>query len=271
MKDDRSTPTPVTGFAEEAVRSLGSVRARPSFKAALRADFAAGELKPPLRVVRREPAAGAWRGAILLFAGAAAAAFVVLRLNAGPDWQVRHVQGAGSVLIAGRKFEADKPAAYAALLRPGSRVQLTGGTSLQVAAADNLIVEIAPGSDFTLPRAPGRWWDRQALASIRGGEVRITTGRGFRGAALMVLSPDTHVMVTGTTLAVICDDGGTCVCVCEGEVKVGRVLESMVSVPGGHLRYTPRDGSEPHSADMRPSEKVALSELRDKARTAIGH
>ncbi len=271
MTDDRDSLTPETASAEEAVRSLRPVSARPEFKGRLRAEFAEGRLQPRLALVKREPAGGAWKGAFLIFASAAVAAYIVLQLNAGPDWQVRKVQGSGQIRVDGHRYSAGKPADYAALLRPGSRIQLTGAASLQVAAADNLIMEIAPGSDISLPRAPGRWWDRQGLANIRAGELRITTGRAFPGAGLLVVSPDTHVMVTGTTLAVICDNGGTCVCVCEGQVKVGRELDSMVVVPQGHLRYTPRDGSAAHAADIRPTERVALSDLRDKARRVIGH
>ena len=50
-------------------------------------------------------------------------------------------------------------------------------------------------------------------------------------------APEVRVEVTGTTLAVIREPQGTCVCVLEGAVRMGGPREPMATVPHGHLRY----------------------------------
>jgi len=54
------------------------------------------------------------------------------------------------------------------------------------------------------------------------GEIRVTTGPSFPGAHLDVSTPVAAIEVSGTTFAVILEPHGTCVCVLEGTVKVGR-------------------------------------------------
>src|SRR4029077_6921354 len=96
------------------------------------------------------------------------------------------------------------------------------------------------------------------------GEIRITTGPRFAGARLAVSSPRAGAEVKGTTLAVIREPGGTCVCVYDGVVRVGEKRGPMVEVGHGHRRYVFNDGRDPEIAEIREAEVSKLGEFRDQ-------
>jgi hypothetical protein len=80
------------------------------------------------------------------------------------------------------------------------------------------------------------------------------------------------VKVNGTTLAVIMEPTGTCVCVLEGEVMVGARGDAagpegggggaMMPISAGHRGYIFRDGRTPERADIRPEELTSLARFR---------
>jgi len=94
----------------------------------------------------------------------------------------------------------------------------------------------------------------------------------LREAARALERADAMILVKGTTLAVIMEPTGTCVCVLEGEVMVGARGESagpegsggdaMMPVTSGQRGYVFRDGRTPERADIRPTELVALAKFR---------
>jgi ferric-dicitrate binding protein FerR (iron transport regulator) len=88
--------------------------------------------------------------------------------------------------------------------------------------------------------------------------MRVTTGASFKGARLSLVTPEAAIEVTGTTLAVICEPTGTCVCVHEGVVRVGPRGGDMLAVPAGRRRYIFNDGRAPELAEIRPVEHVEL-------------
>jgi len=101
--------------------------------------------------------------------------------------------------------------------------------------------------------------------------VRAVTGPAFHGARLAVETPEARVEVTGTTLAIICEPTGTCVCVLDGRVRVGtRGGAGMADVSAGRRRYVFSDGRPDESAAMRPNEHVALGEFRARAMPMMG-
>jgi hypothetical protein len=137
------------------------------------------------------------------------------------------------------------------------------GSEVELRAGDVMLAQIAPGSDVTVPSLPGRWFARGAIGEVRSGEMRLTTGAGFQGATLALQTPDAHVRVTGTTLAVICESAGTCVCVLEGVVRVGPSPQSMEAVAGGTRGYVFADGRPMMHEAMRADEVPRLTALRD--------
>jgi len=79
------------------------------------------------------------------------------------------------------------------------------------------------------------------------------------------------VWMTGTTIAVICDVEGTCVCVLEGVTEVGpRDGTRMTMVAGGQHLFVFNDEREPAGGDMRPDEVAPLTRLREQGAQMMG-
>jgi ferric-dicitrate binding protein FerR (iron transport regulator) len=259
--------------AQRALRGLSRPAADPEFQARLRRSFADGAIQPALlggsesvgssraRVLR-----GPWfadrRAQVSLAIAAAVVVVTILVLNRPARWVVTETRGEGIAMVDGQAILLNHRDQLSAALRPGARVRVPIGTQIEIASG-GLLIQLNADTDATLPRAPGRWFGRKVLAAIRGGELRITTGRQFRGAQLAIESPEARIEVTGTTLAVIREPAGTCVCVLEGRVRVGPAGGDMAEVESGQLRFVFSDGRDPKNDDMRPVEREALSALKD--------
>jgi hypothetical protein len=210
----------------------------------------------------------AWIGAAL----ATAAALVVIfgSLNRGPTWWVTAARGDGSLRVDGQTVALDDRDAMRRLLVPGAEIELTGNAEMDICSDGVLAVQLAPGTRMTLPPPPGRWLGRRTELYARSGELRVTTGKKFPGAQLAVMSPTAAVEVKGTTLAVIIEDTGTCVCVYEGTAMVGRLRggewSDMHAVPGGMRRYVYKDERASDLHDMRDEERVKLASFRESQR-----
>jgi len=269
MSPDRpESLTPEEARAREAVRSLGVPAADPAFRARLQRDFVAGRIGE--RRVLTLPVPWYRRPALRLalvpatFAALAALAVAVLSVtDRGPGWTLMMARGDGSVTVDGAPVSLASRADLTRALHPGARVSVPANAELELMSAAGLVVQVTEGTELTLPATPGRWMNRHVTGRIHHGEIRVTTGSAFAGAHLQVRTPEATVEVTGTTLAVICEPTGTCVCVQSGVVKVGARGGRMEAVPEGRRRYVFNDGRPPESAEIRPTEGVALGEFRD--------
>jgi hypothetical protein len=177
--------------------------------------------------------------------------------------------GAGIAVIDDQPVPMNHIEELRARLKPGARVRIPSGSALEIANAGNLAIHLDPGTDAILPRAPGRWLWRAASAEVRAGELRITTGPNFRGGRLTVWTPAARVKVTGTTLAVICDPEGTCVCVFDGVVRVGRRSGPLLAVEHGRRGFVYNDRREPVAAPIRETELVELGTFRARSREVL--
>ena len=255
--------------AAELVRELPRPAPDPAYRARLKRTFMAAEMAPA-RVVGHigpaEPEEHRSSWATLLVPAAAGVLVVAgLLLNRGPGWQVLGVTGGGTAEVNGHAVALSNASALARAVENGAHVRLPDGASMTVAAPGRLAVEITPGSDAELTAPPSRWLGRIASARLMSGELRITTGERFHGARLAVRTPEAMVEVTGTTLAVIREPTGTCVCVMDGTVRVGAMRGgAMVPVPAGARRYVFVDGRPPEQAAMRPIERVKLGEMMER-------
>jgi len=255
--------------AARLVRGLETPEADPVFRTRLREGFVSGRIAEETAARPRPVRAAStpwWRLPVVGWAAAAAAVAVVLTsvvvLNRAPAWRLVGVEGTGIVVVDGRQVPIDRADALAASLRPGARVRVPDGATISIASAGLMAVDFTSGSDLVVPHLPGRWYGRDAHAEIQRGSMRITTGHDFQGARLRIDTPEAGVEVTGTTLAVICEPAGTCVCVLEGGVKVGPRDGPMEVVTAGRRRFLFVDGSE-EADEMRPAERMKLSMLRD--------
>jgi len=259
--------TPEAARARDALRALATPRADPAFRERLKRDFVTGRigerraLALPVRWHRRL----AWR---LALAPAALALLAVAAWMAdrGPGWSVMAVQGEGTAMVDGAPVPLASREELGRRLRPGARLTVPAGAEVELASLSGVVVQVTAGTEFTLPDTPGRWLRGRVTGAVRHGEVRVTTGPAFAGALLRLDTPEAVVEVTGTTLAVICEPAGTCVCVYDGVVKVGARGTGMDDVPNGRRRFVFNDGRPPESAEIRPAENVKLAMFRDGRR-----
>lgn len=280
--------------ARAALRGAPPVRADTAFRERLKQEFVSGAIEVTGSRIRRLRANGeaagarpavkiasfpkrprgvptlAWIGASL----AAAAALVVVfgAVNRGPTWWVTAARGDGTVRVDGQTVALDDRDAMRRLLVPGAEIEVTGNAELDLCSNGVLAMQLSPGTRMTLPPPPGRWLGRRTELYARSGELRVTTGRRFPGAQLAVMSPTAAIEVRGTTLAVIIEDTGTCVCVYEGTAMVGRLrggeFADMHAVPGGMRRYVYKDErtADADLHDMRDEERVKLASFRQSQR-----
>lgn len=264
--------TPEACRARDAVRALSAPRPEPGYRARMKRGFVEGAFAEPaaprpVALPGREPSA--WGGMLLPMA-AALLVVSALSLSRGPSWEVVRATGSGAAVVDGRAIPLARSEDLGRAIRHGARVVLPPGVSLVVAAAGQMAVEITAETEARLSAPPGRWVGRIARAEVETGEIRVTTGRDFHGARLRVRTPEARVDVTGTTLAVIREPHGTCVCVMYGVVRVGAKRGSMVPVEAGRRRFVFNDGRAPEQDTMRPIEHVKLAEMRDEYRERLG-
>lgn len=214
----------------------------------------------PIPIPRRRQSA--------LWTGLAAAAAILIAVlagvfNRGPEWTLTAVRGEGEVRLDGVAVAASDLEGMARSIRPGVQIEVPPGVEVDLMADRVIAMSLTGGTDLTVPPTPPRWFARRAELHVRSGQIRVTTGPSFPGAHLDVSTPVAAIEVTGTTFAVILEPHGTCVCVLEGTVKVGRRdTHKMGDVPAGRLRFVFRDSREPVYEEMRPLERTKLAEFR---------
>ena len=253
--------------ASQALRELRDPAADAGFRARLKRDFMSG-------APARQPVAPRFPGLrrpgffwVAVPAAAAAVLIGLVMLNPGPQWEVLSARGEGAVVIDGVPVAIHYAADLERRLKPGARLVTPPEGVLEIMLPGLVAMQIAPGTDVVLPAAPGLWFAREANARLRVGEVRVTTGASFPGARLAVETPDAMVEVRGTTLAVICEPTGTCVCVLEGSVTVASKREGAgVPVTAGRRRYVWNDDRAPEVADIRGNEIGELREFMEQRR-----
>jgi ferric-dicitrate binding protein FerR (iron transport regulator) len=196
-----------------------------------------------------------------LLAAAAAAVIAVVWFGRAPDWQVVGATPGGQLTLGSQRIALTDTKRLRARIARGGALRLEGGR-LWLRAPGAIAIEVTPGTVATLPSPPSWLFGRSMTARVGSGELRITTGPRFHGARLEVMTPEARVEVTGTTLAVIREPAGTCVCVYEGRVMVGPVHGDMQWVTGGDRRFVFADGHTPEHAAMRDTERPELARLR---------
>ncbi len=254
--------------AQDAVRALPGVAADPEFRARLGAAFASGAIDPAAATPAERPIAARRPGSRLLRLALATAALLLVAgfawvFNPGPRWRVAALQNAhGNVLINDEAIPADDFESINEALVAGATIEWNGSGDLELVSRGQVALGIAPGTRMTLPAPPPRWFGRHSEGRVEAGEVRLTSGTRFHGATLTIATPQASATMTGTTLAVIEEPMGTCVCVLEGTVHVMAGRHDMGMVPAGQLQQVFADGRAPHRGEMRPTERMKLGMMR---------
>ena len=252
--------------AVEAVRALGRPVADAEFRERLARDFVAGAMAPRVRVVRFP----LWAVLGPVAAAAAAIAIVLGLTNRAPDWRVTMSSGQGMVNVNGSAVPLTDLASLSARLRRGGHIVVPQG-QIELVSPGQVAVSLAPGADIVLPPPPNRWFRRHAAAQIAMGDAFFMTGRGFHGASLDVSTPEATAHVVGTAFAVLCQPGGTCICVMEGHVRVGHRMhpDDVVTIPAG-LRRMCYDDSPSETGPILMYSVHHLHHLQDVTGQLLG-
>ena len=269
MKDEHDNLTPGAKSARKALEELGAVPAEPNYRARVREGFVGRTLAGSRRSI--SSTSRSWRVASLAAIAAAIIAIAgIVWMNRGESWRVVSSTGPGPVVVDGQPISPTDSTTLSGAIHPGVRILVPEGTQLDLSAAGTLLIQVTAGTEATLPRPPGRWWRRYASGHIWAGELRITTGPRFHGARLSVGSPDARVDVSGTTIAVIKNPFGTCLCVFEGTARIAPAGRSPEPLGAGFRRQLFNDGRPPLTEPLRPMEQMKLSMLRDQGRAKLG-
>jgi ferric-dicitrate binding protein FerR (iron transport regulator) len=254
----------------ELIRTSSPPRAGAEFRERLKSEFVAGDFPDRRRVVpfpaRRRTHRIRWVAGL---AAAAAAMILTLALNQAPRWTALPSAGSGTLVVNGIALPVSDTAALTRSLRPGSRLVLRSTQDLEFVSSGLLAMQLSPGTEVVLPTPPGRWFGRAARGSVSRGHLRLTTGRHFDGSRLAITTPDATVHVTGTTLAVIAESTGTCVCVLEGTAHVRPHRGRMTSVPAGTRCEVAHGDASSHSGEIRVAERPKLLDLRDRLKSVM--
>ena len=196
---------------------------------------------------------------------------VLAGLNQAPPWTALPSAGSGRVIVNGAPVPVRDYLQLTRKLAPGARVRLESDQDLAILSSGVLALQLTPGTEAVLPAPPGRWFGRSGTARVDRGLMRVTTGLRFDGAHLAITTPDATVRITGTTVAVIAEPAGTCVCVLDGtaDVKAARRGE-VVHVPPGARCDIARDGKKaPREGEIRGAERPKLQDLRDRLQAVM--
>ncbi len=262
--ENRHDLTEAQRLAQDAVRSLPRPAADAGFRARLKQDFVSGALDTGEPAGDGATGGGGFRPwmAWVPVAVAAVLLLVFFGLNPLPGPRVMGVSGEGAVVVDGRSFGAADQEAYADLVKPGSRLEVTGDAQLDITYPGSLVLRVSPGSDIVLPGRTGRWIGRQVTCAMTTGEISVLTRPGFQGNHLTVKTPDGEAVISGTLANIFVNDDLTCICLYEGHLRVESPQADLGAVEPGMRWVLHRDGSDPDYLTIAPPHRDHMLGLR---------
>jgi len=255
--------------ARDAVRGLGTPKADPAFRNRLRNDFVSGRVagKP---VPTGAPGPGWWTRWVALPAAAAILVVALTLMNHGPSMTLVRAAGEGTAWVNGKEIPLSDPGALTAALQPGATLKLNRTTTVDLLFDHVLMFQASPGTEFTIPNAPGRWVGTTSRCLVRVGELQVMSGPAFPGRSLVMHTPDGMIEMTGTIVSVVTDSTGTCVCVQEGTARIGPDPGALKAVPAGERMVLPRGGASPFIAPIAPPHQEHLEKFESQYRSMVG-
>jgi len=259
---------------QELLCELRPLEPDPQHQASLRAAFLDGAFAEEDPVVPLQAPAGraGWMQWIrwALVPAAAAAVVILVRFAQGPSWTLMRAHGAGDAVVNGETISLTDDDALAAALGAGKSVELGSDAGVELMCGDLALLEMTPGTSFTVPNRPGRWGNKTMRGHVAMGEMRFMSGPGFPGYEMYVTTPEGAIDLTGTIVSVFRNEDLTCVCVLEGEAMIGRDDEHMDAIPEGKRKVMFNDGRPPLISDFAAEHVAGLREFRDRNHGAFG-
>ncbi len=158
--------------------------------------------------------------ALVLTLAAAAILAVTFLLPEPARWSVRLD---GPLLFAGGTYAPGDEARLAAELERSGALEATGGRARFSLGGGELVVELLPGASLSFPTLPELDGISPLRFALTRGEAYVRTSSAYAGNPIVLQTPLLDVALEGTVVGVLVGDGGTCVCVAEGVVRVTSV------------------------------------------------
>jgi len=180
-------------------------------------------------LVPREPRP--WTRFAVLALAAAAILAVTFLLPSPERWAIRLSAPAS---LAGTEY-TPRQAQELAVELEGSGTFESQGEDVHFSLGNALELELLADSELTFPMLPELDGVTPVWFQLDRGEVFLRTADSYPGNPIFISTSAAEVEVRGTTLGVLVDERGTCVCVAEGRVGVtsDRLLDGAQDVEAG--------------------------------------
>lgn len=213
-------------------------RARLAFLTAIASD------PPPRRASR------AVRGLVLALAAAAILAVTFL-LPEPEHWSVRLD---GPLRFEGADYALGEEARLGADLE-GPGVVETSLARARFSLGGGLEVELLPGAALAFPGLPELDGVSTLALELTRGEAYLRTAPSYPGNPILVHTGAADVRLHGTTVGVLVDEHGTCVCVADGTVRVtSEHLPGSQDVGARSSLLVRFEGPRMHEAEPFPAQ-----------------
>ncbi|MFT7698499.1 MAG: ferric-dicitrate binding protein FerR (iron transport regulator), partial [Candidatus Krumholzibacteriia bacterium] len=138
-------------------------------------------------------------------------------------------------------------------------------SELEVQLGSGLRFRLLAGTSLTLPKAPGRWFNRNRQLPLTSGEIYGTSGSQKLGFDLVFNTQELEARLTGTTFAVFRTDSTSCVCLWEGGIAVTPLVgpADLVNLAEKTRVWIFRDGREPAILPLSGMETMKLQMTED--------
>ncbi len=175
------------------------------------------------------------------------------------DWIVLDIQTPDGISIVGDNALAVGTPLESGLITTGPESEMT------IQLGHKLRLTLLPETSLTLPKPPGRWFNRSRRMPITSGEIYGTSGGQELGFDLVFSTPELEARLTGTTFAVFRIDVASCVCLWEGGVAVTPLVGDydIVNLEVLHRVWIYRDGREPEIKTLDANETMKLQMTHD--------
>jgi ferric-dicitrate binding protein FerR (iron transport regulator) len=227
-----------------AVQPVAGLPARPEFRTRLRGRFLGQE--------ERAPRPGRLRRFGIPLLAAAAIVAVTLFFPEPVRWKARLTS---PVRLAGADYGVDAAGRMAVDLEGSGTLESLEGT-VRVALGDVLELELRPGSELTFPMLPELDGVSPVSFQLSGGEMYVAARPGWPGNPIEVRTKSANVMLSGTTVGVLVDEHGTCVCVAEGKARVSGGAMDMPVLAGNSCYLFADPTTTPEWSEFPPDEEL---------------
>lgn len=175
------------------------------------------------------------------------------------EWIVLDLKSPHNVHISGSTELAIGSSLDSGLINVGAESEMT------IQLGEKLRLTLLPETSLTLPKPPGRWFNRNRRMPITAGEIYGTSGSRRLGFDLVFSTDELEARLTGTTFAVFRTDSTSCVCLWEGGIAVTPLVggHEIIDLDVLHRVWIYKDGRDPEIGTLDANETMKLQMTHD--------